>query len=30
MTRALVNKPDNITTRCPDKLQKVIDEWGND
>lgn len=30
MTRALVNKPDNITTRCPDKLKKVIDEWGND
>ena len=30
MARAFVNKPDNITTRCPDKLQEVIDEWGND
>lgn len=28
MARAFVNKPDNITTRCPDKLQEVIDNWG--
>lgn len=28
MKRALVNKPDNITTHCPDRLQSVIDNWG--
>ena len=28
MKRALIIKPDNITTRNPDKLQKVIDNWG--
>lgn len=26
--RALVNKPDNITTHYPEKVQKVIDNWG--
>ncbi len=28
MKRALVNKPDNITTNHPDELQRVIDNWG--
>jgi len=28
MKRALIIKPDNITTRDPEKLQKVIDNWG--
>lgn len=28
MKRALVNKPDNITTHYPDKVQSVIDNWG--
>jgi glycerophosphoryl diester phosphodiesterase len=28
MKRALVNKPDNITTHNPDVLQEVIDNWG--
>jgi glycerophosphoryl diester phosphodiesterase len=28
MKRALIIKPDNITTRDPDKLQEVIDNWG--
>ena len=28
MKRALIIKPDNITTRDPDKLQVVIDNWG--
>jgi glycerophosphoryl diester phosphodiesterase len=28
MKRALVNKPDNITTHNPDTLQEVIDNWG--
>ena len=28
MKRALVIKPDNITTRNPEKLQEVIDNWG--
>lgn len=28
MKRALIIKPDNITTRNPDKLQEVIDNWG--
>lgn len=26
--RALVNKPDNLTTHYPDKVQKMIDNWG--
>lgn len=26
--RALVNKPDNITTHYPQKVQKAIDNWG--
>ena len=30
MKRALVNKPDNITTNHPDELQKVIDNWGKE
>ena len=30
MKRALVNKPDNITTNEPELLQKVIDNWGKD
>lgn len=28
MKRSLVNKPDNITTKHPDKLKEVIDNWG--
>lgn len=28
MRRVLMIKPDNITTRKPDKLQKIIDDWG--
>ena len=28
MKRALIIKPDNITTRKPDKLIKIIDNWG--
>lgn len=30
MKRALVNKPDNITTNHPDELQTIIDYWGKD
>ena len=30
MKRALVNKPDNITTNHPDKVQELIDNWGKD
>ena len=30
MKRALVNKPDNITTNHPDELQTVIDYWGKE
>lgn len=26
--RALVCKPDNVTTHYPDKITKIIDEWG--
>lgn len=26
--RALVNKPDNITTHYPDDVQRIIDNWG--
>ena len=28
MKRALIIKPDNITTRNPDKLEKIIANWG--
>lgn len=28
MKRALVNKPNNITTHYPNKVQKMIDNWG--
>lgn len=28
MKRALINNPDNITTRHPDKLKEVIEYWG--
>ncbi|MBR3737437.1 MAG: glycerophosphodiester phosphodiesterase [Eubacterium sp.] len=28
MKRALIIKPDNITTRNPDKLKRIIDNWG--
>lgn len=28
MKRALVNKPDNITTRNPGKLKEIIENWG--
>ena len=28
MKRALIIKPDNITTKEPDKLQDIIDNWG--
>lgn len=28
MKRALIIKPDNITTRNPDKLKEIIDNWG--
>lgn len=29
MKRALVNKPDNITTSYPDALKEIIANWGN-
>ena len=28
MKRALINRPDNITSRHPDKVKEVIEHWG--